>query len=802
MSKTTQGICSDSVRDTEELLCRIEKQLSETREKYKDWIDNLAVGVFRNTPGHAGHILEANPAMIKMFEAGSKRELLSHNVSELYKDPHKRKEISDKILKDGMVKNEEIQLKTLRGRVFWASVTAILRRDEEGNMCFDGIVEDISERKRIEKALRDSEEQYRITINSMNAAIHVVDNKLRFILFNSCFKKWCRRLGLETDVIGKTVFDAFPFLSPKVLNEYRYVFKTGKIFTSEECNKLKDKVIVTETQKIPVFEEKRVIRVVTVVRDITERKKIDNALRKSEEEFRLAFENAKDAIFWADPKTGLIVKCNRAAENLLERRREEIEDEPHTLLHPAYKKRCYARMFKKHIQQKGAVDEEAEVVTKSGRIKPVHITAAITSVGGRTKIQGVFRDITERKQAQERTRLLNKELFRTNKKLKQLALIDSTTKLYNHRYLTDHIEVEFQRARRYNSELSVIMLDLDYFKSVNDIYGHEFGDLVLVQLAKLLKKIVRTYDMVIRFGGEEFVIVSPGIDRNSALNLAQRILNTFNLYNFGNRKHTVKLKLSIAVASYPEDRIIKGINLIEIAESILNKVKELGGNRVLSSLDIKEEKQMTFVSEGYNDIILLQEKIHKLTKRTNESLIEAIFAFAKAIELKDHYTGEHVERTVQYSTGVAKALGLSKEEIEHIRQASVLHDLGKIGISEKILRKKKKLNFKERDEIRRHPQIAADILRPIHFLHSIIPLILHHHARWDGRGYPDNLKREDIPIGARIIAIADVYQALISDRPYRKAFTREQAVKIIRNGSGTQFDPHIVNVFVNILNQE
>ena len=259
---------------------------------------------------------------------------------------------------------------------------------------------------------------------------------------------------------------------------------------------------------------------------------------------------------------------------------------------------------------------------------------------------------------------------------------------------------------------------------------------------------------------------------------------------------------SIAVASYPEDRAIKGINLIEIAESILNKVKELGGNRVLSSLDIKEEEQITFVPEGYNDIILLKEKIHKLTKRTNESLIEAIFAFAKAIELKDHYTGEHVERTVQYSTRVAKALGLSKEEIEHIRQASVLHDLGKIGISEKILRKRTKLNFKERDQIRRHPQIAADILRPIHFLHSIIPLILYHHARWDGRGYPHSLKREDIPIGARIIAIADVYQALISDRPYRKAFTRKQAIRIIRNGSGTQFDPHIVNVFVNILNQE
>ena len=131
-----------------------------------------------------------------------------------------------------------------------------------------------------------------------------------------------------------------------------------------------------------------------------------------------------------------------------------------------------------------------------------------------------------------------------------------------------------------------------------------------------------------------------------------------------------------------------------------------------------------------------------------------------------------------------------------------MHDLGKIGISEKILLKKSKLTKSEFEEIKKHPQIGADILRPIQFLRNIIPLVFYHHEKWDGSGYPSGIKGEEIPIGARIISIADVYQSLTSDRPYRKAFTKEKAMKILKSGSGTQFDPRITGVFLKILQQE
>ena len=132
----------------------------------------------------------------------------------------------------------------------------------------------------------------------------------------------------------------------------------------------------------------------------------------------------------------------------------------------------------------------------------------------------------------------------------------------------------------------------------------------------------------------------------------------------------------------------------------------------------------------------------------------------------------------------------------------MLHDLGKIGISENILLKKGKLNKKEFDEIKKHPQIGADIIRPIQFLHDLIPFIFYHHERWDGRGYPTGIKGEDIPLGARVIAIADVYQALISDRPYHKAFTKNAAIDIIKKSSGSQFDPRIVNAFLKVVSKE
>ncbi|MEM7816645.1 MAG: diguanylate cyclase [Candidatus Aenigmatarchaeota archaeon] len=824
--------------------------------------------------------------------------------------------------------------------------------------------------------LKEFTPPYLSILNSLPEAIHVVDKNLRFIFFNHNFKKWNKSLGLKNKVIGKTIKEVFPFLGQQVFEEYEKVFKTGKVLITKESNLVKGKILFTETYKIPILKDKKVVFVVTVVKNITENKSLRNSLTKylefkklidnlSKNFINLSLEKieegiaealkkiaqfvgvehsfvfrvsqdltvAKNIYDWRDTKiipqkkeivfvtnkdlpyfaerlkkletiiipkievlpkeakkekellkrqktkflllipmirnnklTGILgfdsIKEKKEKidefiptlkivaeifENVLERKEKEeailesrnflsrifssiqdglsildnnlniIQVNPtiekwYTYSKPLIGKKCYeAYHLRKTPCKRCPVQRTFKTKTSSFQIVPKRSSQkkiigwlelhSFPLMDEHTKeIKGAIeyvRDITKKIKIQKKLKNLYIELSKTNKKLKKLFLKDLQTGLYNLRYLEEIIEIEFYRAKRYANPLSIIMIDIDYFKSINNLYGYEFGDLVLKQFAHHDLKLLRRYDILVRYGGEEFVIVSPNTSRENAINLANRILNAITIYNFGDNRRTVNLRLSIAVSTYPQDRTLKGMDLVKIAERLINQAKEKGSNRVYSSVDISSSD----IKET-NNIKLLKRKINLINKRAKQNLSEAIFAFARAIKTKDQYTGEHVENTVYYATEVARELNLSEEEIEYVKQAAILHDLGKIGISEKILLKKEKLTKKEFEEIKKHPEIGADILRPIQFLDGIIPLIFYHHERWDGKGYPTGIKGDDIPIGARIIALADVYQALTTDRPYRKAYPKSKAIEIIKKGSGTQFDPKVVDAFLKVLKHD
>ncbi|MBU0606137.1 MAG: PAS domain S-box protein, partial [Candidatus Omnitrophica bacterium] len=508
-------------------------------------------------------------------------------------------------------------------------------------------------------------------------------------------------------------------------------------------------------------------------------------------------------------REGNTLLWNKKAEEIAGFKKEDLTGnlKKWDLEYPLPRQRAKVLNFVKKLITSGKTikDLETEIATLNNGKKTMSWSSTmIRDIYGKV-IGSMFigNDVTERKAIEKERELLNEELIKTNERLSQLALKDVETGLHNHHYLTEAIEPEFYRAKRYVHPLSVLMIDIDYFRSVNDLYGHEFGDMVLKQFATQLKKMVRRYDVVVRFGGEEFVVLSSGADRAKAIALAHRLMEALSIFNFGDGKHTVKLRMSMAVASYPDDPIENGMDLIYLAEKLLDKAKEAGGNKVFFSGDLKKNGKKNGKSSGEpTDIRYLKKKISSLTKRGRQSLMESIFAFAKTIEMRDHYTGEHADSTVHYSTQIARALKLDQDEIDHVRQAAILHDLGKVGISDKILLKKSKLSKKEFDEIKKHPQIAADIIRPIQFMKDIIPLILYHHEKWNGTGYPMGIKGRSIPVGARIISIADVYQALTSDRPYRKAFSKKKAMQILKENIGIQFDPAIVKVFMKILKAE
>jgi diguanylate cyclase (GGDEF)-like protein len=419
----------------------------------------------------------------------------------------------------------------------------------------------------------------------------------------------------------------------------------------------------------------------------------------------------------------------------------------------------------------------------------------------RTRVVHLNESNTSLKKLVRKLEESNRTLFQLNKKLSNLALKDPHTGLYNRRHFKEIIEKELALAKRHAQSLSIILMDIDYFKSVNDVYGHTFGDLVLKQFAQRLKKVVRRYDVIFRFGGEEFVILSPRTDRPTGLILAKRLLKAVNAHNFGDRTHVIKLKLSLSVASYPEDgMVITGLDLVNLADRILNKVKEFGGNKAYSLKDLEKLEGISPSKNGASEVIeLLKKKIYRLSQRANQSLIEAIFALAKTIGVKDWYSDSFTKRMTNYATDIAKVLKLPKNEIEHTRKAAMLHDIGKIGINENILLKNSKLTTREFETMKKHPQLSTDIIRPLYFLRGTIPFILYHHERWDGKGYPQGLKGYEIPMGARIIAIVDAYRSLTSNRPYRKAYSKNSAMKILKRESGTKFDPQVTAAFLKVL---
>lgn len=389
----------------------------------------------------------------------------------------------------------------------------------------------------------------------------------------------------------------------------------------------------------------------------------------------------------------------------------------------------------------------------------------------------------------------NKELI---EKLKELSLKDIETEVYNHKYLIERLNSELIRAKRYALSISLAMIDVDYFNSINELYGHAYGDKILKELAKYLRQFVRGMDIVTRYGGEEFVIILPDTDKQSALNFTERLLGDIENHLFDPENKKLRLKVSMGIANFPEDdpNISEAYGLIHLVEKAVTMGKERGGGRLVTLNGKEPEKQPEGTQENIDN---LKQRLSKMEKRMNQTFLESIYAFAKTIEAKDFYTGEHCEHMVSLVVAIGKKLNLTAKELENLKHAAMLHDLGKIGIPDEILLKKGKLTDAEYDVIRKHPQIGAEIIRHIHFLKDVAPLVLYHHERYDGFGYCSGLKGKEIPLGARIIAIADVYQALTSDRPYRKAYPVDEALRILKEGSGTQFDPEIVEVFLEII---
>ncbi|MFN3467125.1 MAG: diguanylate cyclase, partial [Candidatus Brocadiales bacterium] len=386
------------------------------------------------------------------------------------------------------------------------------------------------------------------------------------------------------------------------------------------------------------------------------------------------------------------------------------------------------------------------------------------------------------------------ELEEANEKLQESCYRDILTGLYNYYYFKETLETEYLLASRHATPLSLLMLDVDHFKHINDTFSHPFGNFVLQEMGKRIKESLRRTDIAHRYGGEEFAILLPQTNYEGAKEAAQRIKDNLCGRAYQNDTGLCNVAVTIGISSLEEPEVKESADLIRLADEALLEGKSRGGNCVILASQVCRRPELDVsVLEDY------QRRLATSEKNLKRAYMDNTKALLKALEGKDSYSAVHTCLVASYVWHFTGVLELPSAEREVIKNAALLYDLGKIGIPDAILAKKGTLTSEEFDLVRQHPYYSASIVKGIKFLEQEVPIILHHHERWDGYGYPDGLKGKDIPLGARVLALADAYEALTSHRPYRNARPPEEAFKVLQEESGHQFDPELVEPFIKAM---
>jgi diguanylate cyclase (GGDEF)-like protein/putative nucleotidyltransferase with HDIG domain len=359
----------------------------------------------------------------------------------------------------------------------------------------------------------------------------------------------------------------------------------------------------------------------------------------------------------------------------------------------------------------------------------------------------------------------------------QAARTDQQTGLYNRRGFDEVLRAEFERAQRTNRSFSVLVADIDGLRRINDAFGHHAGDLALEYIGTIIRRAKRRIDVAARIGEDEFALLLPETGEHSAYIVAERVRHELKT-SFA--AEPVPLTISIGVVNWPiHQSTARG--LITAGEQALLLAKELGGDRCAM----------------FGDNILTRLATASARKDEDKHLV-TLMSLAEAVDIRDGGTAAHCQNVGRYSAALARELGLPNEMVERVRCAGVLHDLGKIGVPDAVLQKPGPLTEQEWAEMRKHPEIGAHILEGKD-LTDVRQWILEHHERPDGRGYPYGLGPDQIPLEAKIIAVADAFEAMTADRVYRRGMPAGEACDRLRAGAGTQFDREVAEAMIRLV---
>jgi diguanylate cyclase (GGDEF)-like protein/PAS domain S-box-containing protein len=492
-------------------------------------------------------------------------------------------------------------------------------------------------------------------------------------------------------------------------------------------------------------------RIFGIVQDITDLRSATRALEESERSKAVLLSNlpgmAYRCLYDRDytmtfVSEGCYALTGYLPSQLLNNRKVSYND----LICAEYRDDIWCK-WEKAVTSKKGLKLEYPIITAKGDKKWVSEQGRgiYDGAGDVVAIEGFIQDITERMQMEEEARYLNYH--------------DALTGLYNRAYLDEQRKL-LDTAK--NLPLTVMIGDINGLKLINDAFGHDEGDKLLIEIAHILRKCCRPQDIVARTGGDEFCILMPKTDIQTAQLIQKAITEVCADYGneVGKQVYYASISLGNATKTFADESILVTMKL---AEQYMYKRKLLEQKSILSSI--------------------------------MSSIKTTMFE-------KSHETEEHAERMAELSKKVGSVLNLTEEQLNDLELLSTLHDIGKISIDENILSKKGRLTNDEWYEIKRHPEIGYRIALSSAELKDIAEYILCHHEWWDGSGYPQGLKGGEIPLLSRIISIIDAYDAMTQDRPYRKAMSAEAALHEIGRNAGTQFDPKIAEVFIETMNAE
>jgi len=716
---------------------KTDNTLRESEEKYRNIFDYSPVGIFNFDMN--GIIIDCNNRFVEII--GSSRALLV-GLDTLKLPDQKIVECVK-----GVLKGDITQYRDTYHAVTSEKVSPILGKfspilSESGEIIGGtGIIEDITERKKLGDELRlkslvlDQLEEH-ITITDLNGVITYVNRVQTDVLAYTPQEI----VGKKTDVFGE---DPAKGASQKEILEK--TLENGS-WQGEVVNYASDgrELIMDCRTQVVSDENGNPVALGGIAMDITARKKMEIALYNEKEQFRTTLLSVGDGVIATDAQ-GYVTVLNAVAENLTGHNQTEAFGKP---LEEVF--RIINEFTGNEVENPVAsvlstgevfeLSDHTILLAPDGTGRYIEDSAAPIkdAQGNITGVVLVFRDVTDKRIRQQ--------------KIEFLSYHDQLTGLHNRRYYEQEVQ-RLDKERYY--PMTLVMADVNGLKLTNDAFGHDAGDMLLQKIADILKRECRSDDIVARIGGDEFVLLLPQTDAKNAETIIARI-------NAAIAKEKIdNLVLSISVGYAVKDDAAVSMNeIFMVAEDAMYR------NKLSDSSSMRS--------------------------KTIDLIMNSLFA-------KNEREMFHSERVGEICEAIAKEMGFAQVEVDQIRLAGLMHDIGKIGISEEVLNKEGKLKSQEWNEIERHSEIGYRILGSVNEFSKIADYILEHHERVDGKGYPRGLSDLEISLQAKIIAVADAYDAMMTDRPYRKALTKDQAVEQLKKYSGTQFDRNVAEIFVEMV---